>query len=359
MATIEKLSGKAFLAFPEMKNLLTSELARRFSYGKVESAPTIDGSVFKAGDTSSSKGFENPAWFGELFYAPDFDAKVHSSDTPYWACTTMCEPFLVHFDSISDAASCLKSIQRNWAPYQYQFFRRASLIQEKLPYINLKVRNFPLNVPDSPMGLFTLIDENTLIASAVTSSPLPAGRIQFVEDHENPPSRAYLKIQESLTLFHTFFGEELPHGEKDGQKASACFEAGACPGGWTWVLRNLGADVFAVDRAELAPALMNDSHVIFQAHDAFTLKPEDVCKTLKTQKLDWLLSDVICYPERLLEWINVWRKSALVRNIICTIKMQGEINWDLIAEFARIPNSKIVHLNYNKHELTIMIKESA
>ena len=71
------------------------------------------------------------------------------------------------------------------------------------------------------------------------------------------------------------------------------------------------------------------------------------------------MSDVICYPERLLEWINVWRKSALVRNIICTIKMQGEINWDLIAEFARIPNSKIVHLNYNKHELTIMIKESA
>ena len=44
--------------------------------------------------------------------------------------------------------------------------------------------------------------------------------------------------------------------------------------------------------------------------------------------------------------------------MICTIKMQGEIDWKLIEEgFAAIPNSRIVHLNYNKHELTILIKK--
>lgn len=34
--------------------------------------------------------------------------------------------------------------------------------------------------------------------------------------------------------------------------------------------------------------------------------------------------------------------------------MQGEINWPLVEEFSRIPNSRIVHLNYNKHELTFI-----
>ena len=38
--------------------------------------------------------------------------------------------------------------------------------------------------------------------------------------------------------------------------------------------------------------------------------------------------------------------------MICTIKMQGEIDWPLIQKFADIPGSRIVHLNYNKHELT-------
>ena len=344
MAKIENLPGVAFLAFPEMKNLLTTELAERFGYGRIVEAATIAGMSF------SHQGALN--WYGDLLYCPDFTPEFFDKEEcllPYWARTSMIEPFLLHFDSIGVAALALKEIQRNWAPYQYQLFRRSSLIQEKLPYINLKTRKFPVEIPNSPIGLYTLIDEKTLIASAVTNSPFPAGTIQFEEDHENPPSRAYLKLQEALTLFHTHFGVDFP---KAGDK---CFEAGACPGGWTWVLRNLGAEVLAVDRAELAPSLMQDEKVKFLAHDAFTLKPEEVCEILGTEKIDWLLSDVICYPERLFQWIQIWRESERAKNIICTIKMQGAINWPLIFEFRKIPNSKIVHLNYNKHELTILI----
>ena len=344
MAKIEKLRGAAFLAFPEMKNLLTSELAERFSYGKIVEAATISGMSFAP--------FGSSAWYGDLLYCPDFNFEFFREaevSLPYWARTIMIEPFLLHFDSIGEAAFELKNIQRNWAPYQYQLFRRSALIQEKLPYINLKNRTFPVNIPNSPMGLYTLLDDKTIIASALTNSPLPAGTIQFEEDHINPPSRAYLKLQESLSLYHTFFNADFPGtGDK-------CFEAGACPGGWTWVLRQLGADVLAVDRAELAPSLMEDSHVKFMAHDAFTLKPDEVCSLLECDKIDWLLSDVICYPERLFEWIALWRESGRAKNIICTIKMQGAVNWPLIAEFAKIPKSKILHLNYNKHELTILI----
>ncbi len=347
MVTREKLPGCAFLAFPEMKNLLTAELSDRFSYGKITDSATIEGKTF---DLSSTD--KRPLWYGDLLYCPDFTPESSADGRlllPYFARTVMLEPLLIHFESIGEGASALKNIQRNWAPYQYQFFRRANLIQEKLPYINLKVRKFPVNIPSSPMGLYTLTDEKTMIASAKTNSFLPAGALVLEEDHENPPSRAYLKIQESLSLYHTYFQKDFP---KEGDK---CFEAGACPGGWTWVLRQLGADVLAVDRAELAPSLMADPHVKFMAHDAFTLKPEEVCKELNCEKIDWLLSDVICYPERLLEWINVWRESGRAKNIICTIKMQGAINWPLIADFAKIPDSKIVHLNYNKHELTILI----
>ncbi len=305
----------AFLPFPEQTELLISELETRFNINLKPSAR-----------------------YGQLLYYEDFpDLK---GVYPYWARTVMLEPFFLNFKTIGEAANNLKEIQRNWAPYQYTCFRRAQLIQEKLPYINLKDRKFPVKIPQSPIGLYTLIDENNLIASAKTTSFLPAGSLPFIEDHENPPSRAYLKIQESLTMANLLNGTPLPDSN------SRCFEAGACPGGWTWVLINLGAQVYAVDRAELAPELMSNPLVKFKAHDAFTLKPEEI------GPIDWLFSDVICYPERLFEWINMWLKYNPNLNMICTIKMQGSINWTLIQQFADIPGSKIVHLNYNKHELT-------
>ena len=305
----------AFLPFPEQTELLISELETRFNINLKPSAR-----------------------YGQLLYYEDFpDLK---GVYPYWARTVMLEPFFLNFKTIGEAANNLKEIQRNWAPYQYTCFRRAQLIQEKLPYINLKDRKFPVKIPQSPIGLYTLIDENNLIASAKTTSFLPAGSLPFIEDHKNPPSRAYLKIQESLTMANLLNGTPLPDSN------SRCCEAGACPRGWTWVLINLGAQVYAVDRAELAPELMSNPLVKFQAHDAFTLKPEEI------GPIDWLFSDVICYPERLFEWINMWLKYNPNLNMICTIKMQGSINWPLIQQFADIPGSKIVHLNYNKHELT-------
>jgi len=312
----------AFLSFPEMKEILLSELRGRFG---ITQKPT-----------------EN---YGDLIYFEDLAIpKNFSKVIPYWARTVMLEPIFVTFNTISEAATKLKQIQRNWAPYQYTCFRRSQLIQEKLPYINLKDKKFPVTIPQSPIGLYTLIDEHNMIASAKTSSYFPAGTIHFIEDHDNPPSRAYLKIQESLTIANLLNGTELPH------KGQMCFEAGASPGGWTWVLVNLGANVFAVDRAELAPELMKNPLVKFQAHDAFSLKPDDIEK--ENGKIDWVFSDVICYPKRLLQWINMWLEYNPELNMICTIKMQGDIDWQLVKKFEEINGSKIVHLNYNKHELT-------
>ena len=314
LSEIKNLPGIAFLSFPGMQNMLLSELKNRFDF------------------TERPK-----AIYGDVLY---FSSWPSAQKFPYWAKAVFVEPKTMRFSSISNAANSLKSIQRNWAPYQYQFFRRAALIQDKLPYINLKTRKFPCKIPSSPIGIYTLTDENTILFSEKTSNSLPAGNIVFEEDHENPPSRAYLKIQESLALLNLFTGKDFP---KSGER---CFEAGACPGGWTWVLTNLGASVYAVDRSPLCDSLMKNPLVQFESHDAFTLKPEEIgfC--------DWVFSDVICYPERLLKWVKIWLESGLCKNMICTIKMQGEINWSIIKEFEEIPDSRIVHLNYNKHELT-------
>src|SRR5574344_2337454 len=313
--TTEKLQGSLFLPYPEMKDMLLSELHDRL---KVDLSKHIE--------------------YGDLLYFPDYN--IDLARIPYWCRCALLDPFKLTFNSIGEAAGELKKIQRNWASFQYTCFRRAALLQAKLPYINSKPRPLPCEIPETPIVVYKLIDENTIIGSSQTTSDLPAGALEFEEDHTNPPSRAYLKIQESLTAARHIFRVQLPHA------GSRCFEAGACPGGWTWVLTKLGATVLAVDRTELVPELMKNPLVTFQAHDAFTMKPEEL------GKFDWVFSDVICYPERLLEWVQKWLASGNVKNMICTIKMQGEIDWPLVNQFASIPNSRVVHLNYNKHELT-------
>lgn len=327
--SIQSLGGAAFLPFPECKDFMEDEFSSRLN-----------------------KNISNKTEWADLVYVKDFcfdSAVPQEKQIPYFCAAALTSPFIMKFDSIGQAAAELKKMQRSWAPYAFTHFRRQQLIQEKLPYVPLKPRAFPVKIPQSPMGLYTLLDEHTIFAGAETSSCIPLGTLSFIEDHENPPSRAYLKIQEALTLFNHYFGEELP------AEGTRCFEAGACPGGWTYVLARLGAKVFAVDRSPLAQSLMQNPLVTFKAHDAFTLKPEDVACELGGSP-EWIFSDVICYPERLLQWVRMWLASGLKFNMICTIKMQGGINWQAAANFASLPNSRVVHLHYNKHELTFLLK---
>ena len=45
-----------------------------------------------------------------------------------------------------------------------------------------------------------MLDPETMLAAAQCTSPFPNGEIGFVEDRIGPPSRAYLKLWEALTL---------------------------------------------------------------------------------------------------------------------------------------------------------------
>ena len=254
----------------------------------------------------------------------------------FWTRNIWKRPFTLEFGSISEAARLLRGLQRNWAPYPTRLARRTTLIAESLPPLPRKPKIFPFGVPESPMGAFTLLDEHTIMASAECSSPWPNGEFDFVEDKEGPPSRAYRKLWEALVTAGTMPGP--------GQR---CVDAGASPGGWTWALAGLGADVVAIDRSPLDDAVAAMPGVSFMKHNAFTLKPADL------GPVDWLCSDVICYPPALFEWVSLWLDSGLARNFVCTIKMQGK-DWDRATteRFAAIPGSRVLHLWHNKHELT-------
>jgi 23S rRNA (cytidine2498-2'-O)-methyltransferase len=254
----------------------------------------------------------------------------------YWTRTQWLEPFILEFNSISEAAKALRAVQRNWAPYPTRLHRRLALISEALPPVPDKPKVFPFALPQAPMGAYTLLDEHSLLGSARCSSPFPNGEFQFEEDKLGPPSRAYRKIWEAL-----LYADRLP------RPGDRCVDLGASPGGWSWALAKLGADVVAVDKAPLADSVLAMKQVTQIRHDAFTLRPEDL------GPVDWLCSDIICYPQALYEFIEKWLASGLARRFICTIKMQGE-EWDAQAtsKFASIPGSKIIHLWHNRHELT-------
>ena len=117
-----------------------------------------------------------------------------------WAANVWFDAQLHEIASINDGARWLRSIQRNWALYPTGSFRRASLIEQKLPPFRPKPHAFPAPAPASPLGSWTLWESNLMLASPNCSSAFRHGEVAFLEDHFGPPSRAYLKLWEALTV---------------------------------------------------------------------------------------------------------------------------------------------------------------
>lgn len=252
-----------------------------------------------------------------------------------WSQNIWFNPRFITIDSISDCAASLRAIQRNWWPYEFQYYGRMRLIQEKLPYISAKPLDFLAQAPSSKLGSWTLIDENTVLAASDCSSPMPNGEWNFNEDKINPPSRAYLKLWEFFTRFQVY-----------PNKSENCLDLGACPGGWTWVLAKLAKQVTAYDRSPLDPRVQALPNVIFKAQDAFKIKLGEY------PNYSWVLSDVVCYPEKLYEFVKNLISEFPEKKYVFTIKFQGKANQrDIISKFASLPG-QIIHLSQNKHELT-------
>ena len=252
-----------------------------------------------------------------------------------WAQNIWFEPVRIPIGSIGEGAKALRAIQRNWALYAFQLHRRAHLIEAQLPPLRPKRLPFPSDLPTSPLGSWTLLDANTIIAAPHCSSPFIHGEVEFEENKTVPPNRAYLKLWEALTLV----------GMRPGP-GELCLDLGASPGGWSWALHETGARVIAVDKAPLDPEVTALPRLTVRQQSAFALAPSEI------GPVDWLCSDVVCYPDRLLALIRRWLDSGLARRFICTVKFQGATDHDAARAFTAIPGSRLLHLHHNKHELT-------
>src|SRR5436190_16558128 len=241
-----------------------------------------------------------------------------------WAANVWHDCVVLPVASIGSAAQALRDIQRNWAMYAPLHHRRAALIQERLPHVSAKTIVVPSPAPTAPLGSWTLLAPDRMLAAAQCSSPFANGEVAFVEDRTGPPNRAYLKLWEALVRLGRWPGP----GER-------CLDLGASPGGWTWVLAHLGAAVVAVDKAPLAPTVSALAGVDWRGESAFALEPESV------GPVDWLFSDIVCYPARLLRLVEKWRASGLVKNFVCTLKFQGATDHETAAAFATIPGAKV------------------
>ena len=252
-----------------------------------------------------------------------------------WAANVWLELQAIPAPSIGAAAKALRAIQRNWALFATGHHRRAALIEAQLPPVKPKPLAFPAPAPRAPLGSWTLWEPDLVYASARCASPFVHGEVAFVEDRTGPPNRAYLKLWEAFTRL----GARPQVGER-------CLDLGAAPGGWSWALARLGARVIAVDKAALDPGVAALANVESRRESAFALDPPAI------GPVEWWVSDVVCYPKRLLALIGRWRDSGLARNMIATIKFQGATDPAIARDFAAIPGSRVMHLHHNKHELT-------
>jgi 23S rRNA (cytidine2498-2'-O)-methyltransferase len=252
-----------------------------------------------------------------------------------WAHNIWTKAELIPIVSIGDAAKKLRERRGfGWVLNPIEQVRRSTLIEEQL---GRKIKPKPLKFLETPsksFGEFSLLSQDLMVASTETTAKVPFGDAIFEESKE-APSRAYLKLWETFTLEN--------FSPSAGQK---CMDLGACPGGWTWVLANLGAHVISVDKADLDPKVLRMPHVTQLKKDAFKLKPSDI------GPLDWLFSDVICEPRRLLELVHEWLESGLCHNFVCTIKFKGKTDFEVLNDFLKIEGSRARHLFANKHEVT-------
>ncbi len=277
------------------------------------------------------RGVDVRAWHGLLALSPDPPAPAA------WALNVWTAPREMPVPSVGMAADGLRAIQRNWGYLPFDHNSRAALITARLPPLRPRPLRFPTAAPTSHLGAWTLLGYDRMLASPTQTSPFVNGEVAFEEDRVGPPSRAYLKLWEACTLWRAW-----------PQPGELCLDLGAAPGGWTWALARLGARVVAVDKAALDPAIAAMPGVSVRQESAFALDPAG------EPAVDWLFSDVIAYPSRLLTLVQAWIASGRAGRILCTLKFQGATDHAAAEAFAAIPGGRVLHLFHNKHELMFL-----
>ena len=215
--------------------------------------------------------------------------------------------------------------------------------------------------PEERWLLQVMLQSNDIAVASLTQCQFVGpGRRSFWPNHlfplglakvdieEKMPSSAYRKLMEGFECMRI-----------QPSSSAVAVDLGACPGGWSSVMRRLGCSVVAVDRTALDPDLMKDEYVQFVKGDAFAFEPTMVKKGQDC----WMVSDVIAYPDKIIELLDKWCSGKLASHMIVTMKFQGddpaldelERAIDLVESHSY--QCRVKHFFNNKNEVTFMVSE--
>ena len=186
-------------------------------------------------------------------------------------------------------------------------------------------------------GWISIIDAATRHRWRRCVSRYAAGRIDPAVD-KAAPSRAFAKLVE----VERRIGRRIAAGE-------TCVDLGSSPGSWAYTALERGATVTAVDRSPLRADLMRHSRLSFVRGDAFAFEPPE--------PVDWLLSDVIAFPDRVREMLSAWLMPRRCRYFCVTVKFRGreqDAELEDVKEILRSSDYEfcIRRLTANKNEAT-------
>ncbi len=108
--------------------------------------------------------------------------------------------------------------------------------------------------------------------------------------------------------------------------------------------------MIAVDRSPLADDLLRHPALEFIRGDAFRFEP--------SRPVDWLLCDVIAFPERILELLKLWIVRRWCRSFCVTVKFRGSGEYAKLDDFkawlaASGAEFQVRRLTNNKNEATV------
>ncbi len=116
------------------------------------------------------------------------------------------------------------------------------------------------------------------------------------------PSRAAMKLDEALDWYGVTPG-----------RGDLCVDLGSAPGGWTKRLHELGARVWSIDPANLAPEVVKLPRVKHFKQSAFDFEPED--------SADFLFCDMAWRPLEVAQLLGKWARRGYAAQLVANIKL--------------------------------------
>jgi 23S rRNA (cytidine2498-2'-O)-methyltransferase len=186
-------------------------------------------------------------------------------------------------------------------------------------------------------GYFSLCDNRLRHQLRRVIAPFPGGVADIPADRD-APSRAFAKLVEAEHRL----GQRISAGQ-------TCVDLGSSPGSWAYVALGQGARVVAIDRSPLRTDLMANPALTFLRGDAFKYQPPET--------VDWLLCDVIAFPQRIIELLQTWIAGRWCRRFCVTIKFRGASEYPLLEPLkswlaATGAEFMLRRLTNNKNEVT-------